>query len=41
MCNVILLILFDVIYVLLILCNVILLILSLIKILGWCYEEES
>lgn len=40
MCNVILLILFDVIYVLLILCNVILLILSLIKILGWCYEEE-
>lgn len=41
MCNVILLILCDVIYVLLILCNVILLILSLIKILGWCYEEES
>lgn len=40
MCNVILLILCDVIYVLLILCNVILLILSLIKILGWCYEEE-
>lgn len=33
MCNVILLILCDVIYVLLIL--------SLIKILGWCYEEES
>lgn len=41
MCNVILLILCDLIYVLLILCNVILLILSLIKILGWCYEEES